>query len=206
MGTKAEEADMPPPAYGGPTPAIPAPQSNASFSQPNAFPSTPSEKPLSLETYEFSVYDPAAGRAFDNGEVPTGYLSKPSNHGEGGILFINAFKSMSKGSAYVVPKRITASNILTGSILDLSRGRFIYPETTIVANQILGGCRVIVPQGVRVVCKGVGILGSFGKNMEESHAKTTTSSPTITVVGMSILAGMRVTVNNNVPAVKAIST
>merc|ERR1712150_197990 len=100
-----------------------------------------------------------------------------------------------------VPEKIFCSNILSGSALDFRRARFVYPETTIYANQLLGGFKMWVPPGVQVDVAGLGILGGF----RGGAAGYSDMGPVIKVVGVSVLGGAKVYVDESVPALQMVS-
>ena len=127
-------------------------------------------------------------------------LRKNENQLLGGILFI---ATSNQNGKFTVPKYIYGGAILSGIHLDLSAADFVHPETKINAGTILGGLKLIVPRGVRVETRGVGILGGFkGLNTQNVHAGQ--DAPLVTVYGLAILGGLKVTVNENVPPVRIV--
>jgi len=144
--------------------------------------------------YEYSVYDPAAGR---NGDHAV------KNHADVGVLFIMVNKWNSfDGKA--VPKKLSCTNILSGSEINLTRARFIYPKTVVTAVSILAGAKIVVPRGVKVVVRGVGILGGF-KDCEDTAASNQMKAPVIEIQGVSILGGVDIKIDHNCPPIRAIS-
>lgn len=145
--------------------------------------------------YEYSVYDPAAGR---NGDHAV------KNHADVGVLFIMVNKWNSfDGKA--VPKKLSCTNILSGSEINLTRARFIYPKTVVTAVSILAGAKIVVPRGVNVVVKGVGILGGFKDCEDTAASNQQMKAPVIEIQGVSILGGVDIKIDHNCPPIRAIS-
>ena len=152
---------------------------------------------------------PVVGSQQSNGMMSAMYFKNPSsemlrqtssNSAYGGVLFIEM--SCPKGK-YTLPKFVHVGQVLNGQKLDLSYADFVYPITTISVGTVLGGCKVIVPRGVRVETKGLGILGGF-KGLSSTAIHAGQDAPTLVVQGVSILGGVKVTVNTNVPPVRVV--
>ena len=112
-----------------------------------------------------------------------------SNSAYGGVLFIQM--SCPNRRKFTVPKNVHVGQVLNGQTLDLSYADFVHPITTISVGTVLGGCKVIVPRGVRVETKGLGILGGF-KGLSSTAIHAGQDAPTVVVQGVSILAGVKV--------------
>lgn len=177
----------------------------ASYPAPQVTLLTPDGKSISVPVtnYDGAVYDPVAGKILDSGGIITGY-DLPSNQDEAGLLFIKLNRHRHKHPT--VPRKITAFNMLSGSKLDFRDARFVYPETVITAVSVLGGCKILLPRGVRVVCNGVGILGGHGKGAEDTGFVGATVGPTIYLKGLSLLGGCEVKVDMKTQPVVALST
>jgi hypothetical protein len=157
-----------------------------------------------------STYNPEAGETYDNKEI--------KNHHEGGVGSrygqLNVNKLGARGSlrmwgrnlrirdAWVVPRHISCTNLGAGSVVDMRKGQFIYPETTVYTNHLLGSCIIIVPPGVRVVKAGYGILGGFRDHTNKPGNVPLENAPVIRVVGASMLGYTGIEVDMIVPTVK----
>lgn len=121
----------------------------------------------------------------------------------GGVLFI-AMNCKQKGK-FTVPQNVSVGRILGGVKLDLSLADFVHPTTIITVGAILGDLHVTVPRGVRVETQGLGILGSFRglKGGQTVHAGE--EAPLVIVRGLTILAGSKVQVNNDVPPLRIVA-
>lgn len=133
---------------------------------------------------------------------PTGdMLAQATTEGRGGILFIESCGSRSSGK-YTVPKEIASGRILSGDKIDLSYADFVHPVTTISTGTILGGLKVVVPRGVRVETRGLGILGGFKGLNNTVHAGQ--EAPLVVVQGLAILGGVKVSLNRDAPPLRVI--
>ena len=84
-----------------------------------------------------------------------------------------------------------------GNALDLREARLASRETTVNAVAIMGGIDIIVPDDVRVIDDGIGIMGGFGI---EDHPSCTVSvaqlpadAPVIRVRGLALMGGVGIT-------------
>ena len=91
----------------------------------------------------------------------------------------------------------TSITLMGGNALDLREARLASRETTIYALSIMGGIDIIVPEDVRVIDDGVGIMGGFGM---EDHPSCTLSvaqlpadAPVIRVRGLALMGGVGIT-------------
>lgn len=91
----------------------------------------------------------------------------------------------------------TSLTLMGGNALDLREARFAAHETTVNAVAIMGGIDIIVPEDVRVIDDGIGIMGGFGL---EDHPSCTVSvaqlpadAPVIRVRGLALMGGVGIT-------------
>ncbi|OFT57336.1 hypothetical protein HMPREF3151_08010 [Corynebacterium sp. HMSC05H05] len=98
---------------------------------------------------------------------------------------------------WLVAPTHTSITLMGGNALDLREARLASRETTIYALSIMGGIDIIVPEDVRVIDDGVGIMGGFGM---EDHPSCTLSvaqlpadAPVIRVRGLALMGGVGIT-------------
>lgn len=117
-----------------------------------------------------------------------------------GVLFVGTPRQRGK---FTVAKNVSVVSVLDGTKIDLSVADFVYPVTTIrVFPSVLSGVKIIVPRGVRVEMQGLGILGGIkglSQNIPVSH-----DGPQLVVKGITVLGGIKVTVNHKVPPVQIV--
>jgi len=105
---------------------------------------------------------------------------------------------------WTVPKSLSMTSIMGGNGLDFRFAVFIHKVTTITASSMFGGCKVIVPRGVKVVSKGWGFLGSFSGPLEDTGAFLGTDYPTIVLQGFAMFGGTSVVVDQLCPPVTVV--
>ena len=88
----------------------------------------------------------------------------------------------------------TSVALMGGNSLDLREARFAAQETVINALALMGGIEIIVPDDVRVVDDGVGIMGGFGVEDHESCtvsvAELPADVPVVRVRGLALMGGV----------------
>ena len=108
-----------------------------------------------------------------------------------GILGFNISRMHLTGQV-IVPKKITRAVGLNDCVIDLTQAQFIFKDTFIRVVVVLGGCKVILPQGVHVVMNGIAILG---RNHEENSSAPPAAGddlPTLHIRAVSILGSVHV--------------
>jgi len=87
------------------------------------------------------------------------------------------------------PRNLTSLCVFGGSSIDLRRA--VVPEegVTISCLCLFGGVDVIIPPGMRVQVRGVGIFGGFDRTSNEIDDP---NAPTIVVEGLALFGGVSV--------------
>ena len=126
----------------------------------------------------------------------------PAYGASGGILF----SANNMRGKFTMPQEITAGNILGATRIDASRADFVHAVTTIHAGTILGSLTVVIPAGVRVAAKGLGVLGQFsGPKQRHASVSAQDPAPLIVLNGASILGSVCVKVNEACPPLTIVS-
>ncbi|KAL7530053.1 hypothetical protein ACHAWF_003226 [Thalassiosira exigua] len=140
---------------------------------------------------------------FKNPTVHMLQQAKQTRSSAGGVLFLT-IPANYRGK-FTVPESIKTGHILSGDKIDLSCADFVHPVTKINACEILGGLEVIVPVGVRVQMKGIGILGGFDyRSRQGQTVGAEQDAPLVVLSGFAILGGVDVKVNKSVPPVRVV--
>jgi hypothetical protein len=89
------------------------------------------------------------------------------------------------------PRRLTSLSVFGGTNIDLRKA--IVPEEGITISCIcaFGGADIIVPPGMRVLTRGMGIFGGFDRTNNEVDDPY---APTIVVEGIAVFGGVSVRV------------
>ncbi|WP_338898047.1 DUF1707 domain-containing protein [Streptomyces sp. TG1A-60] len=91
---------------------------------------------------------------------------------------------------WTVPRRFDCLAFWGGGELDLRDAYFAEREVTINCVAIMGGVNVIVPPGVEVVVRGIGIMGGFDHREEGEPGEP--GAPRVIVTGFAFWGGVGV--------------
>ena len=117
---------------------------------------------------------------------------------QGGSAFSFAVMggSTSNGSWHIA-RHHTSLAMMGGNSLDLREATLSSHETVITAVALMGGIEIIVPEDVRVISEGFGIMGGFGVT---DHPSCTlriddipASAPIVRVRGLGLMGGVGIT-------------
>ena len=117
---------------------------------------------------------------------------------QGGSAFSFAVMggSTSKGSWHIA-RHHTSLAMMGGNYLDLREATLSSHETVITAVALMGGIDIVVPEDVRVISEGFGIMGGFGVT---DHPSCTlriddipASAPIVRVRGLGLMGGVGIT-------------
>lgn len=91
----------------------------------------------------------------------------------------------------------TSLALMGGTVLDLRHARLSARETVIHAVAVMGGIEITVPEDVRIICDGVGIMGGFGvsddKSVTLAREDIPLDAPVIRLRGLALMGGVEVT-------------
>ncbi|MET8249610.1 DUF1707 domain-containing protein [Streptomyces sp. NPDC005202] len=111
--------------------------------------------------------------------------------GEGSSSWAVAVMSgFQRKGRWTVPKRFNCFAFWGGGEIDLREANFADREVEINCVAIMGGMQVIVPPGVEVVVRGIGIMGGF--DHREEGAPGDPGAPRVVVTGFAFWGGVGV--------------
>ncbi|MYW66061.1 DUF1707 domain-containing protein [Streptomyces sp. SID8379] len=104
-----------------------------------------------------------------------------------GVGILSGFERKGRWTA---PRRFDCVAVMGGGELDLREANFEDREIVINCVAIMGGVNVIVPPGVEVVVRGIGIMGGFDHS--ESGVAGDPGAPRVIVTGFAFWGGVGV--------------
>ncbi|MCH5671723.1 DUF1707 SHOCT-like domain-containing protein [Streptomyces gilvus] len=111
--------------------------------------------------------------------------------GEGSSSWAVAVMSgFERRGRWTVPRRFNCFTLMGGGELDLREANFADREVEINCVAIMGGVNVIVPPGVEVVVRGIGIMGGFDHREEGVPAEP--GAPRVIITGFAFWGGVGV--------------
>ncbi|MFE7897424.1 DUF1707 domain-containing protein [Streptomyces sp. NPDC057424] len=111
--------------------------------------------------------------------------------GEGSSTWAVAVMSgFQRKGHWTMPRRFTCFAFWGGGEIDLREARFADREVEINAIAIMGGVDVIVPPGVEVVVRGIGVMGGFDHREEGVPGEP--GAPRVVVTGFAFWGGVGV--------------
>jgi hypothetical protein len=105
----------------------------------------------------------------------------------GGIAIMSGFERKGR---WTMPKRFTCFAFMGGGEIDLREANFADREVEINCVAVMGGVQVIVPPGVEVVVRGIGIMGGFEHPRDDGPPEP--GAPRVVVSGFAFWGGVGV--------------
>lgn len=105
----------------------------------------------------------------------------------GGIAVLSGFERKGR---WTVPKRFNCFAFMGGGEIDLREANFADREVEINCVAIMGGVQVIVPPGVEVVIRGIGVMGGFEHPRDEGPSEP--GAPRVIIGGLAFWGGVGV--------------
>lgn len=106
----------------------------------------------------------------------------------GAVAIMSGFQRKGR---WTVPKRFDCFAFWGGGEIDLREADFADREVEINCVAIMGGVQVIVPPGVEVVVRGIGIMGGFDHPRDDGPPEP--GAPRVIIGGLAFWGGVDVT-------------
>ncbi|MCH0563779.1 DUF1707 domain-containing protein [Streptomyces sp. MUM 2J] len=104
-----------------------------------------------------------------------------------GVAVLSGFQRRGR---WTVPRRFNCFAFCGGGEIDLREANFADREVVINCVAIMGGLQVVVPPGVEVVVRGVGVMGGF--DQRETGVPGEPGAPRVVVTGFAFWGGVGV--------------
>jgi hypothetical protein len=97
----------------------------------------------------------------------------------------------SRKGVWAAPRQLNAVAIMGGVELDFRDARLGPGETRVNAVAVMGGIEIIVPPGLPVTVRGLGVLGAVDQE-EQAAAETSGEAPRLKVTALACMGGVEV--------------
>lgn len=104
-----------------------------------------------------------------------------------GVAILSGFERKGR---WTVPRRFNSFAFMGGGEIDLREANFADREVVINCVAVMGGVNVVVPPGVEVVVRGIGIMGGFDHREEGRSGDP--GAPRVIVTGFAFWGGVGV--------------
>lgn len=130
---------------------------------------------------------PGAGRAPDTGDWAGRIVGGEGRPSQWGVAVMSGFERKGR---WTVPRRFNSVAFWGGGVIDLREANFAAGEVVVNCVAIMGGVTVVVPPGVEVVVRGIGIMGGFDHGQEGVPGDP--GAPRVVVTGFAFWGGVGV--------------
>jgi hypothetical protein len=105
----------------------------------------------------------------------------------------------SRKGAWRVPRSLHAVALMGGVELDFRDARLGPGETHVTAVAVMGGIEIVVPPGLPVTVRGIGVLGAVDQG-EHTEAEPSAGAPRLKVTALAVMGGIEVKTRASVKA------
>ncbi|MGW2774646.1 DUF1707 SHOCT-like domain-containing protein [Streptomyces olivaceoviridis] len=116
-----------------------------------------------------------------------GRITGTEGSSTGAVAILSGF---GRKGRWTVPRRFSCFTFMGGGELDLREADFAAGEVEIQCVVIMGGVQVIVPPGVEVVVRGIGVMGAFEYPRDDGPPEP--GAPRVIIGGLAFWGGVGV--------------
>ncbi|MEV7382699.1 DUF1707 SHOCT-like domain-containing protein [Streptomyces lydicus] len=109
---------------------------------------------------------------------------------EGSSAGVGILGGFQRKGRWTIGRRFTAVCCMGGGEIDLREANFAAREVTITCWAFMGGVNVVVPPGVEVDVRGLGIMGGFDAHEDGTPGEP--GAPRVIVKGLALMGGVGV--------------
>ncbi|UKY50477.1 DUF1707 SHOCT-like domain-containing protein [Streptomyces inhibens] len=122
--------------------------------------------------------------------APTAWSERIVSGTEGASAGVGILGGFQRKGRWTIGRRFTALCCMGGGEIDLREANFAGPEVVIDCWAIMGGVNIVVPPGVEVDVRGLGIMGGF--DSAEDGVPGDPGAPRVIVKGLALMGGVNV--------------
>lgn len=147
--------------------------------------------PLRREDRRSTGLAPVHGPASGTGSADVRVTGSP-----GSAWTVAVLSGAEKKGEWACGRSHRVMTVMGGALVDLREAVFEAQETVITVTAVMGGVQVLVPEDVRVVEHGVGLMGGFGSGRATSVTRSSrdlpADAPVVRVRGVAVMGGVEV--------------
>ncbi|MGW7488008.1 DUF1707 SHOCT-like domain-containing protein [Streptomyces sp. NPDC054786] len=122
--------------------------------------------------------------------APTPWAERIVDGAEGSAVGIALLGGFQRKGRWTIGRRFTAFCLMGGGEIDLREANFAGSEVVITCWALMGGVNIVVPPGVDVDVRGLGIMGGF--DSREDGVPGEPGAPRVIVRGLALMGGVGV--------------
>ncbi|MFI9046704.1 DUF1707 domain-containing protein [Streptomyces sp. NPDC053427] len=120
----------------------------------------------------------------------TSWSGRIVSEADGSTVGVGIMGGFQRKGRWTIGRRFTAVCCMGGGELDLREADFAGPEVVISVWALMGGVNIVVPPGVEVDVRGLGIMGGF--DSREDGIPSEPGAPRVIVKGLALMGGVGV--------------
>ncbi|MFG2528077.1 DUF1707 domain-containing protein [Streptomyces sp. NPDC048516] len=122
--------------------------------------------------------------------APTPWAERIVDGTQGSSAGLALMGGFQRKGRWTIGRRFTAACLMGGGEIDLREAHFAGPEVVISCWVLMGGVNIMVPPGVEVEVRGLGLMGAFGSR--ENGVTGEPGAPRVIVNGLAMMGGVGV--------------
>lgn len=122
--------------------------------------------------------------------APTPWAERIVDGTEGSSAGLACMGGFQRKGRWTIGRRFTAACLMGGGEIDLREARFAGPEIVISCWVLMGGVNIMVPPGIEVEMRGLGLMGGFGSR--EDGVPGEPGAPRVIIKGLAMMGGVGV--------------
>ncbi|MFF9787760.1 DUF1707 SHOCT-like domain-containing protein [Streptomyces nigrescens] len=122
--------------------------------------------------------------------APTRWAERIVSGTQGSAVGLSFMGGFQRKGRWTIGRRFTAACLMGGGQIDLREAQFAGPEVVIDCWVLMGGVNIVVPPGVEVDVRGLGVMGGF--DAREDGTPGEPGAPRVVVRGLALMGGVSV--------------
>ncbi|MFJ9471869.1 DUF1707 SHOCT-like domain-containing protein [Streptomyces caniferus] len=122
--------------------------------------------------------------------APTLWAERIVDGARGSAAGLAVMSGFQRKGRWTIGRRFTGVCLMGGGEIDLREADFAGPEIVISCWVVMGGVNIVVPPGVDVEVRGLGIMGGF--DSREDGVPGEPGAPRVIVTGLALMGGVGV--------------